>query len=179
MIEYLGKDIIDNLTPYFSTTDYDSIIIAKLSIMGTFKKYFNYIKGVYICGSPYIILEGTEDDYKKILSKAEKLSKYEFEWYINRIIPIIKYFIRAKQGNIDINFFKDIIQEQIVNEKIGYYPMMEIKHISGWILKFFAYKNYRGNIERFTEDSISVDYFGDLANQMIIVPYKLINLDTK
>ena len=57
--------------------------------------------------------------------------------------------------------------------------MREIKHISGWILKFFAYKNYRKNIERFTEDSISVDSFGDLANQMIIVPYKLINLDTK
>ena len=58
-----------------------------------------------MCGNPYIILEGTEDDYKKILSKAEKLSKYEFEWYINRIIPIIKKFIEAKQGNIDINFF--------------------------------------------------------------------------
>ena len=42
---------------------------------------------------------------KKLLSKAEKLSKYEFEWYINRIIPIIKKFIEAKQGNIDINFF--------------------------------------------------------------------------
>ena len=118
MVEYLGKDIIDNLTPDFSTTDYDSTIIAKLSIMGTIKNYFNYIMGVYICGSPYIILEGTEDDYKKILSKAEKLSKYESEWYINRIIPIINYFIRAKQGNIDINFFKDIIKEQIVNEKI-------------------------------------------------------------
>ena len=42
MEEYLGKDIIDNLTPDFSITDYDSTIIAKLSIMGTFKKYFYY-----------------------------------------------------------------------------------------------------------------------------------------
>ena len=47
--------------------------------MGTFKKYFYYHMSGTVCGNPYIILEGTEDDYKKILSKAEKLSKYEFE----------------------------------------------------------------------------------------------------
>ena len=179
MEEYLGKDIIDNLTPDFSTTDYDSTIIAKLSIMGTFKKYFYYHMSGTVCGNPYIILEGTEDDYKKILSKAEKLSKYEFEWYINRIIPIIKKFIEAKQGNVDINFFKDIIQEQMVNEKFRYGRMKEIKHISGWILKFFGYKKFKGNIIRFIEDSINVERFGDLVNQMIIVPYKLINEDTK
>ena len=42
-----------------------------------------------ICGNPYIILEWTKDDYNKIISKAEKLSKYKFEWHIDRTIPLI------------------------------------------------------------------------------------------
>ena len=37
---YLGKEIIDLLTPEFTTTNQDSIIICNLSIMCAFKKYF-------------------------------------------------------------------------------------------------------------------------------------------
>ena len=40
--EYLGEEILENLTPNFTTTNYDSTIVCKLSIMGAFKKYFNY-----------------------------------------------------------------------------------------------------------------------------------------
>ena len=67
----------------------------------------------------------------------------------------------------------------MVNEKFRYGRMKEIKYISGWILKFFGYKKFKGNIIRFIEDSINVERFGDLVNQMIIVPYKLINENTK
>ena len=42
MIKYLGKEILDTLTPNFSTTTYDSSIVCKISIMGAFKKYFDY-----------------------------------------------------------------------------------------------------------------------------------------
>ena len=104
MQKYLGEEILDNLTPDFSTTDYDSMIISKLSIIGSFQKYFDYIFGRSVCGNPYIILEGIEDDYWKILSKAQKLRKYDFEWYIERIIPHIEKMIEAKKGNIDIEY---------------------------------------------------------------------------
>ena len=44
MEEYFGKEILENLTPNFTKTNYDSIIISELSIMGAFKKYFEYTK---------------------------------------------------------------------------------------------------------------------------------------
>ena len=59
----------NTLTPDYSTTDYDSLIICKISIMGAFKKYFDYTMHLCGCGIPYLILEGTADDYKKILEK--------------------------------------------------------------------------------------------------------------
>ena len=61
------------------------------------------------CGIPYIILEGTIEDYKSIEEKAKKLRKYDFKWYIDRIIPHIAKMIEAKSGNIDIDYFKNII----------------------------------------------------------------------
>ncbi len=38
----LGKEIIDILTPNFTTTNNVSTIIFKFSIMNAFKKYFEY-----------------------------------------------------------------------------------------------------------------------------------------
>ena len=90
MIKYLGKEILDTLTPNFSTTTYDSSIVCKISIMESFKNYFDYGLVCFEFGIPYIILEGTADDYKKILSKAQNLKKFKFKWYIDRIILIFQ-----------------------------------------------------------------------------------------
>ena len=46
--------------------------------MGAFKKYFNYRMHLCGCGIPYIILEGTAEDYKKILEKSGEIAKYRF-----------------------------------------------------------------------------------------------------
>ena len=79
MKKFLGEEILDVLTPNFSTTDYNSSIVCKISIMGAFKKYFSYKMYMTGCGVPYIILEGTAEDYEKIVSKANQLKKYDFE----------------------------------------------------------------------------------------------------
>jgi len=115
MKKYLGEEILQILTPNFTTTDFNSTIVSKLSIMGAFKKYFEYTMNLATCGIPYIILEGSIGDYKSIKEKAEKLSKYEFKWYIDRIIPHIEKMIEAKSGKIDTNYFKNIIQRKVVD----------------------------------------------------------------
>ena len=112
--------------------------------MCTFKKYFEYTMRTCGCGIPYIILEGTEEDYKKIKSKAAKLSKYQFSWYIERITPHIEKMIEAKKGNIDIKYFKNFIQKDEVTEYIphsGRAREHQVDEISGWFLSFFAYLN--------------------------------------
>ena len=176
MIEYLGEEILETLTSNFTTTDYNSIIISKLSIMGAFKKYFDYHMLLPVCGIPYIILEGNVEDYIKIKKKAEKLSKYKFEWYINRIIPHIEKMIEAKKGIIDNNYFKNIIKKNEVDEfrSIGCArrPIKtKVDYVTGWILDFFAYKN---NGERFSDKSLEVSNLNELAGQMLIVPFTIV-----
>ena len=79
MKEFLGNELLQNLTPDFTTTDNNSKLVCQISILNTFQKYFEYILDKFICGIPYIILEGTAEDYKKIILKAKNLSKYDFE----------------------------------------------------------------------------------------------------
>ena len=47
-------------------------------MMGALKNYFEY-KVYFLCGIPYITLEGTIDDWKKIRQKIEKLKDYGLE----------------------------------------------------------------------------------------------------
>ena len=115
-----------------------------------FQKYFNYAMGDCICGIPYIILEGTAEDFQKIKEKAEKLSKYEFDWYISRIIPHIQKMIDAKNGKVDNDYFRDIIKRNEVKDNImlGCTPEdAMISNITGWILDFFAYERTKDDKE--------------------------------
>ena len=181
MKKYLGEELVNVLTPSFSTTTYDSKIIGKISIMGAFKKYFDYEMDLCGCGVPYIILEGTAQDYRDIISKAKELIKYEFSWYINRIIPHIEKMAEAKEGKIDVNHFKNMIQKKEVTE-YEYGPSgmekyaVKYDYISGWILQFFAYYKeigYDGKIPKFEKESIKVKQFNKLANQMLVVPFTI------
>ena len=181
MIDYLGKEILENLTPNFTTTDNNSIIIGKLSIMGAFRSYFEHKMGLCVCGIPYIILEGNVEDYIKIKKKAENLSKYKFEWYINRIIPHIEKMIEAKKGNIDNNYFKNFVQNNEITEKRRHVCLnniykVTVEYITGWILDFFAYDN---DGKRFSDKSLEVSKLSNLASQIIIVPFTIIEEKTQ
>ena len=162
MVKYLGKNILDTLTPNFSTTTYDSTIICKISIMGAFKKYFDYTMGLCGCGIPYLILEGNAEDYKKIIKKVKDLSKYKFEWYINRIIPHIEKMVEAKEGKVDVDYFKNMIQSKEKTEYISRPSGMggddyKVDHLSGWFINFFAYiTEGTGNYYPFNDDHLSV-----------------------
>ena len=174
--EYLGNEIIEILTPDFSTTTNDSKIVCKISIMSAFQKYFKYKMRLCGCGIPYLILEGTSEDYRKIITKANKLRKYDFNWYIDRIIPLIEKMAEAKEGKIDVEHFKSIIQ---IKEKTEPYyrpsarepEYVKYDYIEGWFLKFFGYICYNRGYDRFEDETIKVKDFCDLANQMHVAPF--------
>ena len=178
--EFLGSELLENLTPNFTTTDTNSKLVCQISIMNTFQNYFNLLFLSASCGIPYIILEGTAEDYKKIILKAKYLGKYDFEWYTDRIIPLIQKMEDAKDGKIDINFFKSIIRKEEVIDKrpLGgccpFYGKYKINYIDGWILKFFGYIKRNEEFIRFSEDKIEGEEINNFPNQILNVPFIII-----
>ena len=178
--DYIGKELIDILSPNFTTTTIDSQIICKISIIGAFKHYFDYKMMVSGCGVPYVVLDGTDEDYKKIIEKAKYLKKYKFDWYIDRIIPHLEKKAEAKEGKMDKEYFKNMIQKkELIEEKrgasgfkIGEY---QIYALTSWFIQFFSHIKSKDGKEtfEFEEESIKIDDFELLANQIIRVPFIL------
>ena len=177
--KYMGNEIIENLTPDFTTTDINTKLVCQMSIMDSFKKYFDFEFGMCVCGIPYIILEGVADDYKKIISKAKDLSKYDFKWYIEDIIPIIQKMVDAKEGKIDIEFFKNMILKKEVIEERWYgckTKLSKVDYINGWIVKFFGYlKDKKDKLFKFSSDKIDRATINALPSQILNIPFKIIN----
>ena len=107
---YTGNDIINTLTADFTTTTPVSLAVSQLTIMSTMQHYFQYRASVFGCGFPYISIEGSIEDWTKIQSKLTFLSKYKFEWFTNSTIPIIEKIIETKRGNVDTQFWKQMIR---------------------------------------------------------------------
>ena len=139
--EYTGKNITDTLTPEFTTTTPTSLAVGQLSIMSTMKHYFSYRMMVIGCGIPHITIEGSIEDWQKIQAKLENLNVYDFEWFTSRITPIINKIIQTKKGDVDKQFWKDMIR--IKNSRGAYDP----SGINGWFTNFFPYDD-KGNQRR-------------------------------
>ena len=136
--ENIGTELTDILTPNFTTSTKESIIAGKVSIMSTFKKYFNYRIAMVSCGIPYILLEGNLEDWKKILEKLKSLSKCGFS--TKKIEEDIIEIINTKEGKINLDFWRKIIMETkgTITEVKGCMPIeVERELITGWILDFY------------------------------------------
>ena len=132
----VGSQLVDALTPNFSTTTNESLIAGKVSLMSAFKRYFRYHGSMLVCGIPYILLEGTLEDWEKILEKLKFLSKYEFS--NKKMEKDIEEIINTKKGKINLDFWRKIIMETKKEDGDwkGCGSEGEDK-ITGWICDFY------------------------------------------
>jgi hypothetical protein len=72
IVGHTGREIIDLLSSDFTTTTTVEKVAAEITIMETMKPYFEYILFYAICGIPEITLQGTHEDWQKILDKTKR-----------------------------------------------------------------------------------------------------------
>ncbi|OHT05729.1 uncharacterized protein TRFO_26466 [Tritrichomonas foetus] len=165
--KYTGTELIDALTPNFSTSTNVSIAVGAVSIMSSMQKYFDYTVVMGGCGLPSVTVEGTVEDWQKIADKLDFIEKFELEWWVKELRPIIHEIIRTKSGTIDKSFWLRMIK---YHSHYGYNK----KLIDGWICAFYPYHK-KG--EQLNLKSIILKNFHNLPNEMLKVPFKLIVLD--
>lgn len=102
--DYTGKELTNVLTADFSTTTQTSRIVSEITVMETVKEYFNYKILMAGCGIPKITIEGTVEDWEKVLEKTKYISKYNLKWWTDELQPILKQIIETKKKNSKRNF---------------------------------------------------------------------------
>lgn len=113
----------------FTTTSENTEITYSITMMEAVEDYFDY--GMFtLCGIPYIVLEGTPEDWKWIKDNLSELKKYELNFWIEGLQPVIDKIYETSKGNIDTEFWKSIYKW---NQESGG------NRVTGWIIKFFPY----------------------------------------
>ena len=140
MAEHVGNDLMKVLTSDFSTTTPTNKVASEITIMEAMKSYFDFIVVSVACGIPEITLQGTTEDWQKVLDKTRQLSKYDLKWWTSELEPLLKQFIDASKGKVNKKFWRNMYKYH-TKKKYG-----SPKVIDGWIVKFFPYdKNGKRN----------------------------------
>jgi hypothetical protein len=176
--EHTGNEIVNLLSSDFSTTTIVEKVASEITIMEAMKPYFEYIIIYAVCGIPEITLQGTPEDWQKILEKAKKLKKYGLKWWTKELEPILEEFVKASKGEIDKGFWRNMFKYHSKRQ----YGSPKI--IDGWIVKFFPYdkdgkrnnlKNLQGmnSSDNLPEEIVKVDLKYVDAETNITTPLEL------
>ena len=146
--------------------------------MSSMKKYFEFVGCCHVCNYPYIILEGTLEDWENILKKTKDLSKYNLKEWVENLEPILLKIIKTKKGKIDKDFWKKILYPEKIDEKIEIssyiYKTIKVDGIEGWLLKFFPY--FKDGKFRY-ESSLKTKDLWRLPDKLLKTPLLMISDD--
>jgi len=118
----------------FSTTGPVERVAYVTALMDTFQSYFTYQLGT-LCGIPEIILDGTPDDWRALLTRARHLSEYDLEWWTDALVPVLERIVATAEGRVDREFWSSIYRRRSTSG---------IRGVTGWILTLFPYVEYVG-----------------------------------
>lgn len=107
---HVGDNLVDVLTCDFSTSTSLEKVVSEITIMEAMKPYFEFIVMYIVCGIPEITLEGTPQDWEKVLNKARELKKYKLDWWITELEPLLVEFVKASKGNVDKVFWRNMFK---------------------------------------------------------------------
>ncbi|MDR0505781.1 MAG: DUF4419 domain-containing protein [Dysgonamonadaceae bacterium] len=141
--EYVGNDLANLMVADFSTTTPASKLASEATLMYAMKNYFEFIVMMVSCGIPEITLEGTPEDWQKVLEKTRRLAKYDLKWWTKELEPLLAEFVKASKGKVNKKFWQEMFkchsQKKYAADNI----------VDGWIVKFFPYdkKGKRNNLK--------------------------------
>ena len=173
--ESTKDNLADVMRADFSTTDKTARIVSQMTLMSSVKAFFDYSVIYVKCGIPSITLEGTPEDWLKVRNKAIQLRKYDLDWWLIDLIPILNEFFQASQGNVHKAFWRNIVKKDRPEKFVGGGCSWGDRptELDGWFLKLMPYDR-KG---KRTPNKVSYEY-DDMPSQVINVDFMYKNLET-
>ncbi|CAL8083766.1 unnamed protein product [Orchesella dallaii] len=160
MTEKIDENLVDPkvkawVLPKFSTTTKNDVVSIGAIFMATFKKYFSYSFAL-TSAIPYVTLEGTVEDWKDVQGRLEKLKEYKLERWYDLLFPVLGEFVKAKEGQVDLEFWKRIVH---------YAGGSGSTQVSGWITVFAVFDKDGNWIESKPIDTSLMFFFNETQKQ--------------
>src|SRR5262249_37763132 len=84
----------------FSTTGPVERAASEVVLLDTMQAYFSYELRT-LCGIPSITLEGTVEDWRKIAGRVLEFGRFDLQWWLEPLQPILEQFVVAASGRVD------------------------------------------------------------------------------
>ena len=112
--------------------------------------------------------------WEKVLNKTLQLRKYDLDWWVDDLVPILNEFINASKGNINKVFWQNIVKKNRPEKFVGGGCSWDRPtELDGWFLKFMPYDK-KG---KRTPQKVTYNY-KDMPSQVINVDFMYKNLET-
>ena len=162
-------DIAEIIKADFSTTTQVERIASEITLMSAVKDYFVFTAAMIGCGIPYVVLEGTPDDWQRVYDKAMQLRDYDLEWWIDELEPVLRQIVASSKGETNKRFWRNMFR---VHTKKAYGSP---ECLDGWMAKFFPYNRYE---ERLPLDTLYLNNIDRLPDEMVKVDARVFNMMT-
>lgn len=153
----------------FSTTTQVERIASEITLMSAVKDYFVLTAAMIGCGIPYVVLEGTPEDWQRVYDKAMQLRDYDLEWWIDELEPVLRQIVASSKGDINKRFWRNMFRVH-TQEAYG-----SPECLDGWMAKFFPYNRYE---ERLPLDTLYLNNIDRLPDEMVKVDARVFNMMT-
>lgn len=155
-------DLVEWMTPNFSTTTKKDKMVAQIAMMSTVSDYFE-MKGEMSCGLTEVTLEGCLNDWQMLYNKARELYKFnvpELNAWADLLLPVLNEFIKAYQGEVDVDFWQRIC----TSKRRGSGGQ---KNFKGWFLVFSPFDEQVKYLLRSPEEVSKDHIYGIVADDDI------------
>lgn len=138
--DYIGETTQTALMPTFSTTGVVERAAFAVTLMDSFRHYFNY-EALHVCGIPTFYLEGTAEDWRRLREHAAGLitEDCDLDWWRPHLLATLDQFVAAVEGKPDPVFWRDFYcyggcfkgepelcgEQRIKGNVINFFPYLE------------------------------------------------------
>lgn len=132
--------VANNMTASFSTSKPAERIATQITMMDGKSIAYEYETTKMACGIPSITLEGSTEDWQKVLDKTMQLEQYGLRWWTSDLKTILKEFINASKGKPTQWFWQGMVMRRKPNQLSGdACSNAPATMLDGWFLKFFPF----------------------------------------
>ena len=167
---YTQGDIGKTITANFSTTGLTERVASQITLMDAMKSYFEYVVVYIACGIPSITLQGTPDDWRKVMDKTRRLSAYGLEEWTKSLDNVLRQILATAEGRPNPLFWKSMVKQYRPDEmQGGACDMRKPTEMDGWLLKLFPDENGK------TLDKVA--HTKEMESEMVRTPFKYQMID--